>query len=107
MQRIVISLAAAALVAAAMPSSAQANCRGCAVGAGVIGGLAAGAIIGSAIANSQPRYAEPEVVYAPPPPTPAYDVEPPEYVDGPVCHTERTQFWDGYGYRTRRVQVCD
>jgi hypothetical protein len=105
MKRIVISLAAAALVAAAMPSPAQAYCRGCAVGAGVIGGLAVGAIVGSAIANSQPRYAEPEVVYAPPPP--AYAVEPPEYVDGPVCHTERRQYWDGYGYRMRRVQVCD
>ncbi len=34
---------------------------GCGVGAGIIGGLAAGAIIGGAIANSQPRY------YAPPP----------------------------------------
>jgi hypothetical protein len=106
MQRsVIVTLAAAALVAAAMPSSAQANCRGCAVGAGVIGGLAAGAIIGSAIANGQPRYAEPEVVYAPPPP--AYAVEPPEYVDGSVCHTERQQYWDGYGYRMRRIQVCD
>jgi hypothetical protein len=101
---LIVPLAAAALVAAAMPSPAQAYCRGCAVGAGVIGGLAAGAIIGSAIANSQPRYAEPDVVYAPPPP--AY-AEPPEYVDGPTCHMERRQFWDGYAYRIRRVEVCD
>ncbi len=101
MYRMIIALAAAALVAAAMPSSAQANCRGCAVGAGVIGGLAAGAIIGTAIANSQLRYVEP--AYGPP----ADDVEPPEYVDGPVCHMERRQVWDGNVNRTRRVEVCD
>ena len=71
----------------------------------MVGGLAAGAIVGSAIANSRPPvYVEPAPVYAVPPP--AY-AEPPEYVDGPVCHTERQQVWDGYAYRTRRVQVCD
>ena len=106
MKRTIIALAAAAVVAAALPSPAQAGCRGCAVGAGVIGGLAAGAIIGSAIANSGPRYYEPAPLYAAPPP-PAYHVEPPDYVDGPVCHIERRQVWDGYGYRTRRVEVCD
>lgn len=104
MKRTIIALAAAALVAAALPSSADARCRGCGVGAGVIGGLAIGAIVGSAIANSQPRYGEPAPVYAAPPP--GY-VEPPDYVDGPVCHMERHQYWDGYAYRTRRVEVCD
>src|SRR5471030_2332760 len=105
MQRLIISLAAAALVAAALPSSAQADCRGCGVGAGIAAGIIGGAIVGSAIANSQPRYYEdPGIRYAPPPP--GY-VDSPDYVDGPVCHTERTQYWDGYGYRTRRVQVCD
>jgi hypothetical protein len=64
----IIAIAAAALVAAALPSSAQAHCDGCGVAAGVVGGLAAGAIIGSAIANSQPRYVEPAPVYAAPPP---------------------------------------
>lgn len=105
MKPMFIALAAAALVAAALPSPAQAGCRGCGVAAGVVGGLAAGAIIGSAIANSQPRYYEPAPVYAAPPP-PAY-VEPPDDVDGPVCHIERRQYWDGYGYRTSRVEVCD
>ena len=105
MKRTIIALAAAALVAAAMPSPVEAGCRGCAVGAGVIGGLAAGAIIGSAIANSGPRYYDPDPVYLPPPP-PA-TVEPPDYVDGPVCHLERHQVWDGTAYRTRRVEVCD
>jgi hypothetical protein len=42
-----------ALAAVAAPSAADAGCRGC-VAAGVLGGLAAGAIIGGAIANSAP-----------------------------------------------------
>ena len=104
MKNTIIALAAAATLAAALPSSAQAYCNGCSVAAGVVGGLAAGAIVGSAIANSRPVYVEPAPVYAPPPP--AY-AEPPAYVDGPVCHTERQQVWDGYAYRMRRVQVCD
>jgi hypothetical protein len=104
MKNTIIALAAAATLAAALPSSAQAYCNGCGVAAGVVGGLAAGAIVGSAIANSRPIYVEPAPVYALPPP--AY-AEPPAYVDGPVCHIERQQVWDGYAYRTRRVQVCD
>lgn len=104
MKNTIVALAAAVTLAAALPSSAQAHCRGCGVAAGVVGGLAAGAIIGSAIANSGPTYVEPAPVYAPP--SPVY-VEPPAYVDGPVCHTEHQQVWDGYAYRTRRVEVCD
>jgi hypothetical protein len=60
MKKVLIALAAAATIAAgtlSAPTTADARCHGCAVGAGVIGGLAAGAIIGGAIANSQPRYA--------------------------------------------------
>jgi hypothetical protein len=101
MKHTLIALAAAGLVAAALPSSAQARCDGCGVAAGVVGGLAAGAIIGGAIANSQPRYYEPAPVYVAPPPPRVY------YEDGPVCHTERQRFWDGYGWRHRRVEVCD
>lgn len=97
----IIALVAVGLSAAALPSTAEARCRGCAVGAGVVGGLALGAIIGSSIANSQPRYVEPAPVYGGPP---AYYA--PEYVEGPVCHVERQRFWDGYGWRLRRVRVC-
>jgi hypothetical protein len=58
MNKTLTALAAAAAVAltAAVPSTADAGCRGCGVGAGIIGGLAAGAIIGGAIANSGPGY---------------------------------------------------
>ena len=102
MKHMIIALAAAGLVAAALPTSAQARCDGCAVGAGVLGGLAAGAIIGGAIANSGPRYVEPVPVYGPPPPRVYYED------DGPVCHVERQRVWvEGYGYRTRRMEVCD
>ena len=107
MKQLCIALATAALVAAALPSSAQARCRGCGAAA-VIGGIAAGAIIGSAIANSQPRYVEP---------APAYGVLPADYMDapdassyvgGPVCHVENRKIWvEGYGYRTRRMEDCE
>jgi hypothetical protein len=58
MKKAILAIAAAATLAGAtltVPTAADARCYGCAVGAGVIGGLAAGAIIGSAIANSHPR----------------------------------------------------
>ena len=67
MHKSLIGLAAAAgigLASLAVPAPANAGCYGCAVGAGVLGGVAAGAIIGSAIANSPP----PPPAYYPPPP---------------------------------------
>ncbi|QWG24567.1 hypothetical protein KMZ93_06615 [Bradyrhizobium sediminis] len=72
---------------AATPASAQ---RG--VAAGVAAGLIGGAIIGGAIASSRPAYAAPA----------------PAYVDDyPACRLVRERFWDGYGWRFRRVEVCD
>ncbi len=66
-----IALAGAASIGlvsvAATPTPADAWCVGCAVGAGIIGGLAAGAIVGSAVANS-PYYYPPGYYYPPPPP---------------------------------------
>ena len=61
------------------------------VAAGVLGGLLGGALIGGAIANSRPAYAEPA----------------PVYVEEPPCRLVRERFWDGYGWRFRRVRVCD
>lgn len=101
MKQTVIALAAAVVLAAALPSSADAHCHGCGVAAGVVGGLAAGALIGSAIANSGPA-----PVYADPPPSRArvyYEDD-----DAPVCHFERRRVWiEGYGWRHRRIRVCD
>jgi hypothetical protein len=60
MKTVLIALAAAATIAAgslSAPTTAEARCHGCGIGAGIIGGLAAGAIIGGAVANSYPRYA--------------------------------------------------
>ncbi len=72
---------------ATTPASAQ---RG--VAAGVAAGLIGGAIIGGAIASSRPAYAAPAPVY----------VE-----EGPPCRLVRERFWDGYGWRFRRVEVCN
>ena len=60
-----VGAAAISIAATVGPAPANADCVGCAVGAGILGGVAAGAIIGSAIANS-PAY------YRPPPPAYAY-----------------------------------
>jgi hypothetical protein len=107
MKNTIIACAAAGILAAASPSSAQAHCDGCGLAAGVVGGLAAGAIVGSAIAGSRPPvYVEPAPVYVAPPPPAVY--EEPDDVTGGICHLERRQVWiEGYGYRTRRVEVCD
>jgi hypothetical protein len=101
MKRTAFALAAATVLAAALPSSAQARCYGCGVAAGAVAGVAAGAIIGSAIAGSQPA---PVYVVPPPPPPPSAVY----YDDAPVCHVEHRRVWvEGYGWRHRRVEVCD
>ena len=101
MHKSLVGLAAAAALgfaAVAAPAPANAGCYGCAVGAGIIGGVAAGAIIGSAIANSPP-----------PPPAPVYYPAPgPGYAElAPGCYWGKRQVWvEGYGYRWRTVQIC-
>jgi hypothetical protein len=67
------------------------------IAAGVVGGLIGGALLGGALA-SRP---------APPPPPPAYYAPEPVYVEEPACHFVRERYWDGYGWRFRRLQVCD
>ncbi len=112
MHKSLIGLAAAGAIGLGTligPSPANAGCYGCAVGAGVIGGIAAGAIIGSAIANSPPP---PPAYYPPPPPPPPYG--PPQVVYGPGyaelapgCYWGKRKVWvEGVGYRWRTVQVC-
>ena len=68
MKNAILAVAAAATVAVgtmSAPSTADARCYGCAVGAGIV----AGALIGGAIVNSRPRYyyPPPARAYYPPP----------------------------------------
>ena len=101
MKKSVLALAAAAMLAAALPSAAQARCHGCGVAAGVIGGLAAGAIIGGAIAGRRPMPNRPRRRRRR-----AYYYEDDD--DGPICHVEHRRVWvEGWGWRHRRVEVCD
>ncbi len=66
-----------------------------AVAAGVVGGLALGAL---AVGAARPYYYGPapayvfEEQYPPPPP--------------PRCWYEREDVWNGYGYTPRRIRVC-
>ena len=110
-KRTLIALAAAAL-AAALPSQAQAHCRGCGVAAGAAAGLAAGAIIGGALASQPPAYAGPADAYdAVPPadyvPPPPGDPDSPDLIEGASCHVERQQVWNGQRYRLRNVEICE
>lgn len=89
MKKAILAVATAAALAAGtltVPTTADAGCRGCGVAAGVIGGLAAGAIIGSAIANAQPRGGY--VVYD------GYDAPPPYRCHG---YWARQRLYNRYG----------
>jgi hypothetical protein len=93
----VVTLTVAAVAA---PQSAEARGwrghggHGRYIAGGVIGGLAAGALIGAAVANG-PYYGYGPGYYAP---GPAYY--------GPPCYWTHQRVWDGYGWRFQRVQVC-
>jgi hypothetical protein len=99
MRKSLTALAAAATIGVAtlaVPTDANARWRhggwGAPVAAGVLGGLAAGAIIGSAAAG--PYYGGP--YYAPAG----------AYAYGPACTIRRERFFDGWGWRVRHVRVC-
>ena len=68
--------------------------RNAAIGLGIVGALAAGAII----ANSQPRYYGNNGY--------GNGYAQPAYVD-PDCEYTRQRVWNGYRYVVRNVQVCD
>jgi hypothetical protein len=94
MTKTLTALAAAATIAiAAVAAPPQAEARGGRIAAGVIGGLALGAIAASAYG---PYYGYGPAYYAPGP----------AYAYGPPCDWRRERFWDGYGWRIRRVRVC-
>ncbi len=96
MKRGVVLLGSAAIamaLTAFAPTRANAGCFGCAVGAGIFGGLVAGTIIGSAAAASHP---------------PAY-YGPPAGPPGPGCYYTRRPVWDPYAgayVPGPRVMVC-
>jgi hypothetical protein len=110
----------AGTVALSQDAEARSGRRGAAIAAGIIGGIAAGALIAGA-AQAQPRYYEPE--YAPayePAYEPRYYQAPrhryvPEttsaagfYANGPRCYTQRQRYWiDEDTVAVRRVKVCE
>jgi hypothetical protein len=112
MHKALIGIAAAAtlgLATVAAPSTADARCFGCAVGAGVAAGLIGGALIGGAIANNPPP--PPPAYYPPPPPRgpAAYVPPPPEYAQlarGCSCRRAHKVWVEGYGWQWRRHPIC-
>jgi hypothetical protein len=90
MKKTFAAMVAVATVAGALNATPAHAQRG--VAAGVAAGLIGGAIIGGAIASSRPVYAAPAPVYVD------------EY---PACRMVRERFWDGYGWRVRRYEVCN
>ena len=94
MKKTLIALAGAATIAlSAITAPTPAEARGGALAAGIIGGLAVGAIVGGAVAS--PYYYGPGPYYAAPYPYDAYG-----------CW-RRERVWDpGYGWIVRRVRVC-
>ena len=92
-----IAAVSAVVISCAMSKPASARDDG-AVAAGVLGGLAVGAIIGSQ-APQRNYYTGPGYY------------EEPVYERREIyreCHMERQQVVDSYGYvHTRRIQVCD
>jgi hypothetical protein len=99
----VAALAVFAIATLSSPSPSQAG-NGGAVAAGLLGGFAAGAIIGAATAprpyyGPPPAYVAPPPAYAYPAPTPAY---------APECYWTRGEpVWNGVAWVRPRMQVCD
>lgn len=91
-----VATIAGSLTMASTSAEAYYRGRGAAIGLGIAGGIAAGALIAGAARPGYGYYDGP--VYG----GPAY------VVDGPVCHWERQRVYlDDYTYKIRRVRVCD
>ncbi len=89
MKKTFAALVAVTTLAGSLAATTASAQRG--VAAGVAAGLIGGAIVGGAIASSRPAYGGPVYVEEAPPP----------------CRLVRERFWDGYGWRFRRIEVCD
>lgn len=111
-----IGLGVAGALVVAMVSVHPATARdgwspGAAAAVGVLGGLAAGAAIGSA-AREPGYYPGRPVEYAPPPPPPGYYPPPPRRViyeeSAPECYVRTRRFVNEWGDTViRRQRVCD
>ena len=94
MKKTITALLAAATVAGSLMSVTPAARAGDGqIAAGVAGGLIGGALLGGAIAASRPA--------------PVYGAPAPVYVEEAPCRWVRERFWDGNGWRFRRIEVCD
>lgn len=93
MKKTISAILAVAVTAGSLLSAMPtAQADGGRIAAGVAGGLIGGALLGGAIAAQRPAYG---YGYAPAP----------VYVE-PACRIVRERYWDGYGWRVRRVEVC-
>jgi hypothetical protein len=103
MKKSLLALVAVATLAVSMASPAYAWRGGWGWGPGIGLGILGGAIIGGAIASSNPYYYGPGY-------GPGYYYGPgyPAYAGGPygTCYWQRQRFWDGYAWRVRSVRVC-
>ncbi len=103
----VATIAGVLLTLAPTEASAQYRRRGPgagAVAAGVVGGLALGALAAGA---ARPYYYGSDPYYYGPGPAYVMDEDlPPPPRARPRCWFEREDVWDGYGYVPRRVRVC-
>jgi hypothetical protein len=93
MTKSMVTLALGATItigAVASPTTADARWRHGFPVAPVVGGLAAGALLGAALAAPRPYY--------------GYAYEPVYF--GRDCYVRSERFWDGWGWRIRRVEDC-
>jgi hypothetical protein len=98
-------LAALAVIAIATLSDVSASRAGGGdVAAGLLGGFAAGAIVGAATAPRPYYYGPPPAYVAPPP---AYVEPPPAYAPPPCYWTRGEPVWNGYAWVQPHVQVCE
>jgi len=94
---VVASASALALVSVAAPGTAQARCVGCAVGAGIVGGIAAGAIIAGATANRGYGYYDGAYAYEP-----GYGYGSAYAYEPGYAYSQPVYGGYNYGYRHRR-----
>ena len=99
MRKLLIALVAVSTLALSSLAPAPAHAqRG--LGAGIAAGVIGGALLGRALAGPGYGYG----------PAYSYYGGGPAYVGGhgyyDNCSWQRQRFWDGYGWRIRRVRVC-